>query len=1280
MVYKCSKRTTKANSCQYAYTQNATEQYNPNTTKIRYTWNNENNATFYDPNTSATSTFTKKKVATHYTTKETKDKNGKKVTKKVADKWKTVYGRPRVLACSDFHMEIPTGAYIYQVKFEARIRVDSNVDVLAPIGNFRIGTKLYGEKYDDTKKLSTGWNDGCYEVVPKKTKLTSKFKTYTYTIKEDDVQLAKYTAGGLNNIQMGIDFIWQDAEFKGDNGEGKVYVEWVRCTVEYDVPNYQLSITNPKDKSNTTSTSPYKIDTYKEFNLVVHCKNNAKAKGSNQNIIVAVPWGTELVSATPKQGTYTAETKTWTVPAKAGADYQLNLKLKAKKTDLSHLEVRNHLQPVSATTSASYYYFANKTVYDGYNNIIISPNMTLRKNTKSCINVLIFGNSSDTTVTVNLACDGSYTGGTWSLNADSSTEGVSLDSQTSTSATLTVPSEYTASLDYCFYPSNTGDYTFTVSSTDSSETDTFTFEVIEPYEYVLNLHGETADKLLIRTHRIASDVETDTTIIPITFDEVDSNMIMSECKLSMNVWEDLDYIGCVPLEHLHFDPKSTFKDTLLNSTYKNKRYMGKKLATDEDITLNVRLHPQQVTTIQGLIEMDKPIPINANHLCFEGDALNHRGWAEIYSIKAEKTNPHWYKCDIDVKYLTHNLNTRFKIDKGLKVSDYQIGSMMGEVHASGENLSDADSYFVTDTDGTFYYAEDYTEDDEVITFNDNERNNFSIDNGQHIRVTSRNPIAHTSIVSYSWSSVLIDEERENDVSRIIRLLDKNNKVVFEYEYDDIEFDDDEVTANVIYRVLDKTDTLVDAQKDITLRYSPNDVTLEDDDVDEETDSEITDVEETGEAHFGSTLRLSLENNKLSIVDMGFNGREIVVDDLPLVEGDYYYQVEWINNNDDAETSDIDCVFDFAVQETLLTSTYADKFGKLIISPFPVAHKKVLFTREAQEGTLYYYYDDGEEFSYLVEPYYQYMNGTDLVTNDGISIFNLNYGYEIVYIQNGLVRLGFNRLTGYLYLGKFDVQSQDYVTTHVLHLEKYDDINLNSISDDKIEIQASDSTFTIYRGHPYIKIKHELEDIWIDTVFNRVWAEQVGDDDGTELPAYWDLLNDKNLLDECVGGSNIKSSCIETDPVTHNSRTSTTLSFSDFPSDIETGDVKFTLSGTTLSEYTDEITLDGTQSSFGTYSVEIVSDGEPVRIDTSSPSNIIQVNENAEFFAHVTDSVYAGVSGETVYFYEKLEPNLTVHASEQIIQSTESTDLYSTVKDEDGSLAKNVKVYFYKRSD
>ena len=1273
----------------YKYATNITSQVNPNAKK-REKWKNVANAIGNDNKTFATSQFTATSKPTHYTTKVTYDKNGKKITKKIPDKWNVVYNHPYTLASSDFLFEIPSNAYITSVKFQVHLKVDSNVDVLAPIGNFRIGTKLYPEKFDntDTKGYSTGWNDGMYMVVPKSNKLSSKFKTVTYTMNETELKRAGHTTNPsrFNANIMGIDLIWRDANFKvneGKNASGNVYVAWIKCIIEYDIPTYKLKVTNPVQEAlnltynytvdfDGTENNPYYVNAYSEFPMEIKCTNPTKSKGTSQIIDIGLSWGTEIVSASTTHGTFINEgkIKQWIVPAKAGADYTLYLTLKSKKKGLNNLSASN------TTTSSIYYFNTNLSEYDGYNDIRMYANNEFHKMHKCCATINIYGISNDDSLIVNLSPP--FQSGTFTLDENSSSEGVTLDSSSNNQAVLTVPVDeyYSFNLNYCYYPTTTGNVTFTVRSSDSDTVCRESFYVEEPYDYVINVEG---DHIQFNSHRIASEIDTGAVIIPCVADEIDSNMIMSESKLNMNILEHLDYIGCIPLKQTHFDPKNTYKDTLLKQFYKNKKYMGKKLAVGEDIDLNIRLPPRDVTTLLGLVDMDKPVPINANHLCFEGDALNHRGWVELYGVKVDETNPRWYKCAVDVAYLTHNLNTRFKIDKGTKVEDYTIPSLMTETFTSGENLSDTDSYFITDTDGTFYYASDYYEGTELITFNDNERNNFNIDNTQHIIITSKNPLTHTSKIAFTWSSVLMNEIKENNISRIIRLIDKKDKkIVFEYQYDDIQIADDEITASVIYRIL-QNNTLMDytSGRDITFRYNASDVTLEDDNVETTTDDTIEDDIESGEAHYGTTTRLELNNGKLSIIDEGFNGKEITINDLVLADGDYYYQVEWINNNSDAETSDLECVFDFNVQDTIFTSTYADKFNNIVVSPFPVTNKQILFTREAEEGTIYYYKDDGEEFSYIVDPYYQYMNGTDMVYQ-GSSIFNLNYGYDIIYIQNGLVRLGFNRLTGHIYLGKYDTVSKEYITTQTFHLEKFDDVNVNSLNDDKIELQASDCVFTIYRGHPYIKVKHELEDIIIDTNFNRVWAEQVGDDNSSELPAFWDLLNDKNLLGDCVGGSTgLKSSCVVTSQVEHNNRNNTNINWSNFPNDILVGDVMFTLNMDNLPEYTDEITIDGTQSSFGLYNFEVISDRVPVAVTNIVAKDIIQKNEVIPLFAKIVDVDGKSVSNQTVYFYEAYEPTtLNLKGDKSIIQSGEEIQLTAILKDEDGSRIEGEQIFFY----
>ena len=1288
-----------------------TSQIDPNATK-RNDWVNVANAVGHVDGTHAKADFTKKQVATHYVEKTTYDKNGKAIKTKVADKWKETFNHPWTLAFHTYGFNIPSNAHIKRVSFVARMKCDKNVDVLAPVCDFRITNPDAKKLDDDTKGLKTGWHKSHYLVVPQSKKITNSWDEVYYHMELADVVKAKITPNNIKTTLMGCDLIWRDAtEIIGKYDEkntksSTVYISWVKCIIEYDVPEYHIDITNPVDISETvrdakrigsvnsefvinvngTETSPYQVEPDEWFELDVHCTNPSLARGSgNRYITIDVPWASEIrkISGDGRFGyDSTLKKHLWTVPVKSDADYVLRLKVKSQSSSKSRI-VAELYQNDSFTTSlesTDYWYVANQFALDldgkdiGYCDVTLIPTDDgIRAYELSCVDIRVHGvvsnNNATIDVTPNFPVDLPLNrDGFFTLESVNSEGSVNILSQDGGSVNLQVPfeTEFIAILRYCFYPLTLNDtMTLVVHNSITDTGVNYVFPVQESHTFVNENNG--GDVVKVQNHRVYTEVESDVVMIPIVADDIDSSMIMTPCQINMNVWEDLDYIGCVPLEHLHFDPKSTFKDTLLNSTYKNKRYMGKKLATDEDITLNVRLHPRQVTTIQGLIEMDKPIPINANHRCFESDALNHRGWAEIYSIKTEETNPHWYKCDIDVKYLTHNLKTRFNITRGKNVDDKPIPSVLSEVFASGDNLSDTsdDKFFNVETDGTFMYNEDY----EDVQIDDDKRNFFSIDNGEYIHIQTEKPLSHDSQVRYTWNATLLPEDRENNVSKIIKLVDKQGNSVFEYEYNTLEFITstdpytnleviEEIQGTIIYRLGEETH-----EENFTYRY---------DDGSEVDEDEVENVVGGGLATYGSSLNFNIQNNILEIIDEGFNGNEVHFNNLKLNDTEYWYVVEWRNNNSDGDTESVDCTVDFQVQDTVLATTYANKFGKLLISPFPVADKNLLFTREAEEGTIYYYeYEEGKEFSYIVEPYYQYHNGTDLI-GDGISIFDLNYGFDIVYIQNGLVRLGFNRVDnkGHMYLGKYDPQSNSYITTNVLRLDKYVDLNLNSISDDKIEVQASDSTFTIYRGHPYIKINHNDEDIYVDTLFNRVWAEQVGADKSIDLPSYWDLLNTENLLPESIGGVNtLNPSDVNVTEVVVDDNNNIEMSWYNPPSTIlNDEDTTFTIQSSKLQNYSDEIYIDGNTCSFGSYSFIKESDNTPVLIELVSTKTIMQSSETARLNATVKDWSNTGVSGQTVYFYEVYEPySLDVRSDKSIMQTGESATVTATLHDEDGSL-------------
>jgi hypothetical protein len=83
------------------------------------------------------------------------------------------------------------------------------------------------------------------------------------------------------------------------------------------------------------------------------------------------------------------------------------------------------------------------------------------------------------------------------------------------------------------------------------------------------------------------------------------------------------------------------------------------------------------------------------------------------------------------------------------------------------------------------------------------------------------------------------------------------------------------------------------------------------------------------------------------------------------------------------------------------------------------------------------------------------------------------------------------------------------------LTKYDDININSFTDDKIELQASDCVFTMWRGRPYVHIAHKTEDILFNDDFTKIYADGVGDNTSINGRT-WNLIDTTNLLPSELG--------------------------------------------------------------------------------------------------------------------------------------------------------------------
>lgn len=1107
----------------------------------------------------------------------------------------STYNFPYKVTAHDYGFNIPVNARIEFVVVQVCMKSSKSGASTFPSAGFYITDK----HKDIDSKHPTGFHNGVWWDTSSR-KVGKSDTVETYFINGSNFRQAGNKPEHLNQKYFGVDL-----NFAEKCEAHTVYLKWVRCKVYYTMPVYSLVHDKQSKGMSATATNPDIVKTGSPNQVTFILKQTTKAYGGYQCFDLVVPFGTTVNpdDVTPTKGTF--ENNRWSVNCNGVTEAKLIVPFVDYTVDTQAITLKSAncgYEPYAP--SKSYYYVANYGTVDDYGDTVtslITPSPHYRH---PCCFLLSskFESTNDSTFQFDLTHDFDFENMSCEI-VGSTDPNISIASYTDNKIVLNVTEDTVANVDIqiCLRPLETGLKHFEGRTHNGGgKHNQVEFTIAEPYEYHFTsknkphtierfntqLNKETIGFI---PHRVASTLETGAYILPCRVKEHDSLMKQSNPAIHMYKWEQLDYIGCVPLEHLHFDPKSTYKDKLLDSHYKNKRYMGKELASDEDITLNVRLHPQQVTTIQGLIDMDKPIPINANHRCFEGDALNHRGWAEIYGIVSTLTNPHWYKCDIDVKYLTHNLNTRFKVNKGDKTFDKTIPVPLLESVESGDSLvseTEEHDYFIVDTDGGYIYngeeiqstwytnedgqivifivegleydrnriEQEYQEEDIIIVTgetevefedllqqildegysiisarigvpievddteysNENQRNIFTLDEGQHFNIRTKEPLSQVSQVGYDWTTTLIAEEKENHISKIVRLVDTStSNPMFEYEYSDFDFSeyeagDSQIKCHIIARVFRKGDYDEAFNDDI---YIP--VTVMDED---ESDEDYVPM-------YGSTLTFKLNNNVLTVEDTGYTGKAVNFD-VTLEGVSYTYEVEWKNNNPDGEDADITTYVDLTVQDSILASRYASKYGNMIVSPFPVSDKKLIFTRQGEEGILYYYENDEEEFSYLIEPYYQYHNGVDLRTADGISIFNLNYGYRTVYLENGLVSLGINRLNGQMYLRKWDNESKQYITLFYFQLENYDDINLNNISDDRIELQASNTLISMYRGHPYVILKHGLENIKILSQFGRVWAEEVGDSRDT-YPRYFDLLNTANLLPACVGGTNtIDNDCLK----------------------------------------------------------------------------------------------------------------------------------------------------------
>lgn len=1236
-------------SGEWKYAQIVGEQYNPNYDTTRTRWKNLSNASGSDNRTWGSCEYVKKGSTYYY---------------------------PCDLSAHDFQLDIPENAYVKDVTIEMSLKVSSpSLMIEAPWIVFEI----YGSNItipSQTKYGETGWIYGGSDyAVNIKERVSTSEKIFRYTFPESELSKKKFPAREFNQNITGVDIHFK-TPFRFTEGNGTIFVNWVRIKVNYEMPYLKFRwgslMLDPEN--------PYELNLNQVYKLPIMLWNTSKASAGRDRVVdVQIPFGMHVHYYEILDGHSTLEVVDefegkykWHIDCSVGAENVLNLF--CKMDTVGFKQVSGTLDNLIANG----YVYVHGDKGD-YSTAHISSS-DVQKHTISCFYFRTKVLSTDSSIAYEIVVDGEnqtdnslisqtfrdfYNNPTgennylinWTLSEDSQIQGVSIDEENTDSnhIAFNIPRNTPVEIEWsgCFMIVTEGENSLYLVDGDSDQTYT--------YEYISYAANNVAAKLLMEDsiwydHRLLTRLDLEGIVIPFAAKDTDKYMVEGNCNLKMHIQEPIPYIGCIPLSHSHHDPKSDFTNKIIKNDYKNKKYTGKTGEIEESITCNIYLPPRDWTTLQGLCEMDKPVPVNAVLEAFEGDVLNHRGWVELGGVKnVQKTNPLWYKGELDFEYITHNINARFQIVKGVSVTPYTteiLKNFLDYVCESGDEFADytytnvdgmivhnRTGYFNVETDGTYLYDKDSAP---------NRRTLMTMDNGQRINIKSVDSLSESNKISFEWNSTKIPENRENNIERIIRIVNKDGLILLEYKYYDYDFDtrNDVYSCRVNCVVLNKSigafDTVIDTTMSLgndieslnLVKDINGHIVQENEPVDidamPETDRTYYDneLQETVELSpdpftyndfmYGSKLHFTLVGNVLSILDEGFNGKEISYDNITLEKDEYYYEVEFINRNVDGDTNDVLHFFDFEIQETILTTDLKQLYSDIVVSSFPVMHKTLLFTRTAEEGTVYYYKNESSPFTYIQEPFYMYQNGVDLKTINGISLFNLNNSYTIFYLQNGLVRLGFNRINGELYLYKYDVYSKSYVRVANLQLTEYTDFGIGAFSDDKIEVKVGKTIFAMYRGYPYVVIKHDVNDIDFITKFNQVYAEGVNGVN-QEFPVMWDLINSDNLLPSCISGDNLKGSCFDVDVVYNdNVGTEPSLSLSKVsPPTVNNGDtIIFEVTGS-VQNVDEEISILGTyKGSFGEYTSETL-DKHNRKIDNNSPYKTVDQYHRLVVKLHTT---------------------------------------------------------------
>ncbi|MCF0116034.1 MAG: hypothetical protein HUJ56_11850, partial [Erysipelotrichaceae bacterium] len=249
---------------------------------------------------------------------------------------------------------------------------------------------------------------------------------------------------------------------------------------------------------------------------------------------------------------------------------------------------------------------------------------------------------------------------------------------------------------------------------------------------------------------------------------------------------------------------------------------------------------------------------------------------------------------------------------------------------------------------------------------------------------------------------------------------------------------------------------------------------------------------------GSNTRFEFNANYVTLTESGANGTEIYEQNIQLDSAEYLLDVSFDNNDVGLLEPNFTSHMGVIAYENALANQYSNFYEDMLISPFPLNGKTLLFYRKSEEGIIYYYQGDGTKGEYIINGFEQYKCGVDLQTSGGVSIVYVDNYTGTLYLNNNLIKVGFDRIFGTVNFYVYDITTDKFIHTNGVKLEKYDGFELVSLNDDKAQVKFGETIWTMWRGHPYIQCEHIDTDLRVIDNYDTINCESLRTPDGRVL--------------------------------------------------------------------------------------------------------------------------------------------------------------------------------------